>query len=108
MAAMIRRLMILGAVLALVLPGCSAGRESRGPLSMQVVVLNATQLPDSDKWKDLVGRPIIALEYETQRESTTGARSLYLYDARTGECRTVIQALASPGDPMLIAWAPCK
>ena len=105
---MIPRPMIFVAVLALLVFGCDAGRQSRDPLSMQVIVLNATQMPDGDKWNDLVGRPMIAVEYETQPESTIHGRSLYLYDGRTGECRTVIHAPASPGDPMLIAWAPCK
>ena len=105
---MIRGLMTCVALLVFLLSGCEAGRESRVPLSMQVIVLNATQLPDSDKWKELVGRPIIAVEYETKPEFATGGRSLYLYDARTGECRTVINAPTSPGDPMLIGWAPCK
>jgi hypothetical protein len=106
----IRSLIILSAVLVFVLSGCDANRrESTVPLSMQVIVLNASQVPDNDQWKGLVGRPIIALEYTAHPESATGAgRSLYLYDGRTGECRTVIEAPSSPGDPMLIGWAPCK
>jgi hypothetical protein len=75
---------------------------------MQVIVLNTTQLPDGGKWNDLVGRPLIAVEYETRRGTGRGGRTLYLYDARWGECRAVVYAPENPGDPMLIVWAPCK
>ena len=81
---MIPRPVTFVAVLALLVCGCDAGRQTRAPLSMQVIVLNATQLPDGDKWNELVGRPVIAVEYEAQPESTIRGRSLYLYDGRTG------------------------
>jgi hypothetical protein len=105
---MIRRLMLWSPLLLLLLSGCNTGRESDALLSMQVITINATQLPDSDKWKDLVGRPIIAVEYKTVPELGIGGRTLYLYDARSGECKTVVSAPVEPGGPMLIAWAPCK
>lgn len=112
-----RKLQILLSVMTFALFACDAGRhepplvtgqDDRDPVSIQVIVLNAAQLPDGGKWNDLLGRPLIALEYQTQREIGTGGRVLYLYDGRTGECRTVIHAPGGPGDPMLIGWAPCK
>lgn len=90
----------------LTLSGC--GADGRTPLSMQVIVLNTGQLSDGGKWNDLVGKPLVAVEYASRPGTLTGGRTLYLYDARLGECRTVIHAPISPGDPMLIAWAPCK
>src|SRR5215813_13502915 len=104
---MVGRLIFAAAFVSL-LGGCDSVRGSRAPLSMQVIVLNVAQLPDGNIWNDLVGRPIIAVEYETKPGLANGGKSLYLYDARTGECRTVIDAPTSPGDPMLIGWAPCK
>ena len=93
-----------GAVLAQA--ACSSGRLA--PASMRVIVLNVAQLPAGDKWSDLFGRPLIEVEYEAQPVQGTGGRTVYLYDGRSGECRTVIHAPRSPGDPMLLAWAPCK
>lgn len=101
-----RRFRILLSVMALALSACSGDQQD--PLSVQVITLNATQLPDGGKWNELLGRPLIAVEYKTRRRTGTGGRTLYLYDARWGECRTAIHAPASPGDPMLIVWAPCK
>ena len=86
--------------------GCTSGTEV--PLSMRVVVLSATELPDGGKWNDLLGRPLIEVEYAVQPGTATGGRTLFLYDGRSGECRTVIHAPARPGDPMLVSWAPCK
>jgi hypothetical protein len=97
---------VLLIAVGLSLTGC--GTDGRAPLSMQVIVLNTGQLPDGGKWNDLLGRPLIAVEYATRPEMGTGGRTLYLYDARWGECRTIVHAPSSPGDPMLIAWAPCK
>ena len=99
---------VLVAAFAVLLAGCEVARDSRAPLSMHVIALNVGQLPGNDKWNDLVGRPIIAMEYATNPNSAMGGRMLYLYDARTGECRSVINAPANPGDPVLIAWTPCK
>ena len=83
-----------------------AACNSRGevPLSMRLVILDAPQLPDGGKWNDLLGRPLVEVEYSAR----TGGRALFLYDGRSGECRTVIHAPASPGDPMLVSWAPCR
>lgn len=75
---------------------------------MRVIVLNAPQLPDGGKWNDLFGRPLVEVEYATRSGRGAGGRTLYLYDARSGECRTVIAAPSNAGDPMLVAWAPCK
>jgi hypothetical protein len=80
----------------------------REPLSMQMTVLQTAQVPGAGKWNELLGRPLVALEYEASPETGTGARVLYLHDARSGECRAVLHAPASPGQPMLVAWAPCK
>ena len=41
-------------------------------------------------------------------ETGTGPRSIYLYDAKTGNCLNVIHAPAASGDQMLITHAPCK
>ena len=86
--------------------GCTSGTET--PLSMRVVILNAADLPDGGKWNDLLGRPLVEVEYAAQPGAGTGARTLFLYDGRSGECRTVIHAPGQPGNAMLIAWAPCK
>jgi len=75
---------------------------------MRVIVLNAAHLPDGGKWNDLLGRPLVEVEYANRSETLVGGRTLYLYDARSGECRTIIHAPISAGDPMLVAWAPCK
>jgi hypothetical protein len=92
--------------LSLTLSGCSA--DGRVLLSMQVLVLNTAQLSDGGKWNDLLGRPLIALEYATRAEGGSGDRALYLYDIRGGECLAILRAPRSPGDPMLITWTPCK
>jgi len=92
--------------LSLALFGC--GTDGGSPLSMHVIVLNTLPQPEGGKWNDLLGRPLIAIEYATRPGTGVGGRTLYLYDARSGECRTVAHAPSSPGDPMLIAWAPCK
>ncbi len=94
------------AAVSLALSGCRADGPS--PLSMHVIVLNSSPQPDGGKWNDLLGRPLIAIEYAARRDTGVGGRTLYLYDARSGECRTVVHAPGSPGDPMVIAWAPCK
>lgn len=96
---------LLGAA-AFALAACSSDRQA--PLSMRVIVLTAAHLPDGGKWNDLLGRPLVEVEYATRSETLVGGRTLYLYDARSGECRTVIHAPISAGDSMLVAWAPCK
>ena len=96
---------LLGAA-ALALAACGSDRQA--PLSMRVIVLNAAHLPDGGKWNDLLGRPLVEVEYASRSETLVGGRTLYLYDARSGECRTIIHAPISAGDPMLVAWAPCK
>lgn len=96
---------VLGGVVV-VLAACNSERQA--PASMRVIVLSVAQLPDGDKWNDLLGRPLIEVEYAAQPGQGTGGRTVYLYDGRSGECRTVIHAPSSPGNPMLLAWAPCK
>ena len=86
----------------------ACGSERPAPVSMRVGILNTSQLPDGGKWNDLLGRPLIEVEYVARPGTGKGGRTLYLYDARSGECRTVIHAPSSPGDPILVAWAPCK
>jgi hypothetical protein len=93
------------AAVLLVLAGCNSRTEP--PLSMRVVVLKATDLPELGKWNDLLNRPLIELEYRTPSTTFSGGRTLYLYDGRSGECKTVIEAPTRPGNPMLIGWAPC-
>ena len=95
----------LGGML-LVSVGCSSDRGA--PLAMRVVVLNAAALPDGAKWNELLGRPLVEVEYSARPGADTGGRTLVLYDARSGECRTVIHAPISLADPMSISWAPCK
>ncbi len=97
--------MALGGVL-LASASCTSGTAA--PLSMRVVVLNAADLPDGGRWNDLLGRPLIEVEYSAQPGTGTGGRTLFLYDGRSGECRTVIHAPTRPGDSMLVSWAPCK
>jgi hypothetical protein len=96
---MIRMIAVLlvAAAVSLVLFGC--GADARAPLSMQVIVLNTAQLPDGGKWNDLLGRPLIAVEYATRPEVGTGGRTLYLYDARWGECRATFMRRAAPEMP---------
>jgi hypothetical protein len=96
---------LLGAA-ALALAACGSDRQS--PLSMRVIVLNAAQLPDGGKWNDLLGRPLVEVEYAARPGPGAGGRTLYLYDGRSGDCRTVIHAPSNAGDPMLVTWAPCK
>ena len=100
-----RGLILLGAA---VLAFAACGSEQQAPLSMRVIVLNAAQLPDGGKWNGSLGRPVIELEYATRPGQGVGGRTLYLYDGRSGECRTVIHAPSNAGDPMLVTWAPCK
>jgi hypothetical protein len=70
-----------------------------------MIVLNAADLPDGDKWNDLLGRPIVEVEYAARAGTE---RKVFLYDGRSGECRTVIHAPDEPGAAMLIAWTPCR
>ena len=98
-------LMALSGML-LTFAGCNSRTEA--PLSMRVVVLDATNAPDGGKWNDLLGRPLVEVEYAAQPGTGIGGRTLFLYDGRSGECKTVIHAPTEPGDPMLVSWAPCK
>jgi hypothetical protein len=83
--------------------GCNS--EGQTLVSMRVTVLNASQIPDGGKWNELLGHPLIEVEYATRRSA--GERTLYLYDGRSGECHTVIHAPSAPGSRMVVAWAPC-
>jgi len=96
----------LSFLIAFTLSGCSS--QSSEPLSTKIVVLNTGQLPDNGRWNELLGRPLIQVEYASRTGTGNGSRTIYLYDARTGECRTVIHTPEAPGAPMLITWAPCK
>lgn len=98
------RIALCGMLLAFA--GCTSGTDA--PTSMRVVVLDAANMPDGGKWNDLLGRPLIEVEYSAARGTGTGGRTLFLYDGRSGECKTIIHAPANPGDPMLVSWAPCK
>ena len=91
---------------AFILSGCSS--QSSEPQSTKIVVLDAGQLPDNGRLNELLGRPLIEVEYASRAGTGNGGRTTYLYDARTGECRTVIHAPQAPGAPMLITWAPCQ
>lgn len=89
-------------------PPVLAQSRTSAPVSMGVVVLDLEQLPQGGRWNELLGRPLVALEYVVPPSTGTGGRTLYLYDARSGECKTVIHAPSAAGTPMLIAWDPCK
>lgn len=71
---------ILGGV-ALAVAAC--GSERQVPASMRVIVLSAERLPNGDKWNDLLGRPLIEVEYAAEPGQGTGGRTLYLYDGRS-------------------------
>src|SRR5262245_59534492 len=62
-------------------PGCSP--SSSGPLAMRVVVLSIRDIPDGGKWNELIGRPLIEVEYAASVGVGTSSRNLFLYDGRT-------------------------
>jgi hypothetical protein len=108
-----RWITLLSVVCALVIfggVGINAIGTLRGPepLRMEPTVIGLSQLPNGGRWNELLGRPLITVEYEADPESGSEGRTLYLYDALTGECRTVVHSPSEPGSSMLIAWNPCK
>jgi hypothetical protein len=94
---------VLLIAVSLSLSGCGAEGQTplstQTPLSMQVIVLNAAQLPDGGKWNDLLRRPLVAVEYATRPDVGSGGRTLYLYDARWGECRVSLRRRAVQETP---------
>lgn len=112
----LRRLAVAALVTALVaaywIGRSTAPAPSRalGPelLSMRPLVLNAVPDPSLGRWNHLLGKPLVAVEYRTAPEEAVGDRTVYVYNARTGDCETVIHSPMGPGDQMLITWAPCK
>jgi hypothetical protein len=86
-----------------------SAQSTNGDLvSMQLLVLDQSQITGGGYWKNLAGIPLIAMEYATQRSTGAGGRTLYLYDGRSGDCKTIIRAPASAGQPLLVSWAPCN
>jgi hypothetical protein len=53
-----------------------------GPRSMQLIVLDNRTTTLGGKWDELVGRPLVAVEYDGG--SAAGGSSLYLYDGVSG------------------------
>jgi hypothetical protein len=98
-------LLAFSCLTAFSLSACSS--QSNEPLSTKIIVVNSVPMPDNGQWNDLLGRPLIQVEYASRTGRGKGPTT-YLYDARTGECRTVIHPPEAPGAPILITWAPCK
>jgi hypothetical protein len=86
------RLALVGVLLASA--SCTSGTEA--PLSMRVV-LNAAELPDGGKWNDLLGRPLVEVEYAAQPGTGTGGRTLFfMTGARASVGRSFTRRLGLP------------